>query len=204
MTNLVLLMRKEFVISKPHLVKKNFHQTNLCTKYIQSGLTQAELLNLTVVHLFDRAKFCWVCAKSWDVYRKTWKHRAFLHIFYDFTPFMGLIVFLCAFLAYFFLNYVLTTQENELLEGLASRSLKHMVNCPIRKYWDQLNYIGVHFQYFPLQTSCQQLLTPSTAPKKKKFSDQCMCDLTPRLININTRCIELTSLSADVFHQSKK
>ena len=88
-----------------------------------SFISYSELLNVTVVRLLDRAKFCWVCAKSWDVYTQTRKSMHFYHfyiIFALFHLFVTFGVFLVHFDAHIFQKEIFDWQENELLEGLQS------------------------------------------------------------------------------------
>ena len=87
-----------------------------------NGAYPAEFLNVTVSRSCDRAKFSWLCAKSWDLYAET-KNLCILTSFTIFSSWFTRIMQILVWFWHFFLRKnvktkVLTAQKSLLLECL--------------------------------------------------------------------------------------
>ena len=94
----------------------------------------AEFLNVTVTWLCDRAKFCWVCAKSWDMYTQT---RKLMHFYYLYMFLQLLCDFLsisCAFSCTICFKLSFDHAKNEILECLPSYYNTFYQSCPFTIY----------------------------------------------------------------------
>ena len=90
--------------------KFEYERSSLKTEPVfeKTNMISSELLNIIVVGSCDRAKFYWVCAKSWDVYtnpKKSYTYTLFKSLLHICSPFMWLFeYFSCIFLRDFFLK----------------------------------------------------------------------------------------------------